>query len=296
MPGFAHFIEGVAACDVARKGRVAAETLDRHGLADVLHDCQHHPQELVVVEGDGPDRRRGCILWPVPIHGDMPKRLGYDPDVQTWRPVWRGPDSTVPVPLRYTGWITDSPPNPTDIERRTRLSGWQILDDHNDQWLVPVARAVDNPRGNLPWEISWDDRDNWQIGVAGRYAGFWRDSARLDDLVRQHGRPDYQGHLVLNEALPDEDIRFALGMVEAALSLNYRVDRHVLAAYQQARPGFFSAAVVSLMANAIVDMVGKHIWDAAKKKTVTPPARGGTNSTPGSPAGTLDTSPAAANC
>lgn len=296
MPGFAHFLPGLSAADVASKRHVQLAVLAGHGLERTLLDCTRHPDDLVVVDTVGPDNLSGVILWPVPPHGGLPKRHGYDPAVQTWRPVRNSGDELDSRPCRYTGWITAEPPHPTDLERRTRLSGWQILDEHQEQWLVPVARSIASPRGSLPWEISWDEYDHWQIGVDGRYADFWRRSAHLDDLIRQHGREEYSGHMVLDEALPDAELQFALRMIEDALQLNYRVDRHVLAAYQQARPGWMTAAVASLMVNAIVDMLGKQLYDAAKKKTVTPPVPGGMSSGLGSPDETPSTAQAEANC
>jgi hypothetical protein len=283
--------------DVVRGGRVSAETILRFGLRDVLEGCTESPAHLVVLAATaGPDGRPGVVVWGVPPHGDLPAALQYSPDVQTWRPVRGDGAADDSPPLRYTGWITADPPRPIDLERPKQLQGWRIVDEYDQGWLVPVARAVDNPRGGLPWGVSWDAQDRPEIGVVGRHARFWERSARLDDMVRERGSEARNGMLILGEGLSEAEDHFVLEMVVEALALNYRVDRSVLAAYDQARPGWMSQVVCSLMANAIVDMAGKRLWEAAKKKTVTRPGRGGVSSTPGEADAIQATGPAGESC
>ena len=293
MFGFLYYLP-LAKDTVVQDGRLAAGVLANAGLSDVLLDVSAVPKECVVAEcRSGPDGKAGCVLIPVPVHRELPGKLGYDPDSQVWRPSGSGP-STLDSGL-FLGWYRDAVPRPADLERTQQIAGWEIRDAYGDTWSIPVARGVNNRRGNFPFAVRWGDEGKPYCGVSGRYQQFWADSARLWDLVAAHAQPAHGGLAIIGEGFTDEDDQFLIDMVHRALQVNYRVDAWALAAYDQVRPGWLTQVTASLIANAVVDMHGKRAWDAAQKKTVTPSDHAGVSSTPGDPAECPSTSPAEAS-
>jgi hypothetical protein len=282
MTAFCYFVPGPVT-QLVRNGRLV-----RSVLPAILEDCRQVPDQVVPVPVDrGPGDVPGVILYPkspVP-DSELPLRLGYFPqsgppgpggeNSQTWRPIAGA------GPVTHIGWETDAPPKPEDLARRQQIDGYMVRDDHNHSWVVPIARAANNPVGNLPRAVTWDADDQPVVGVSTRYADFWRDSARLADLVQLHGTDETEGWAMVWAGMTAEEDQFAVRLVLDALAINYRVDRHVLAAYEQAWPGWLSQACVSIAANAIVDCPTRRAWQAAKKKDDTPPAAAGMSSTPG---------------
>ena len=285
MPGFLYFLPQPKS-DVVRDGRLTLSVLADAGLSDVLLDVSAVPKECVVAEcRTGPDGQAGCVLIPVPGHRELSGKLGYDPESQVWRPAG---------PACHIGWYRDANPRPTDLERGQQIAGWEIRDAYGDTWSIPVARGINNRRGNFPFAVQWTDGKP-VCGVSGRYQQFWADSARLWDLVAAHAQPARGGLAIIGEGFSDEDDQFVIDMVHRALQVNYRVDAWALAAYDQVRPGWLTQVTASLIANAVVDMHGKRAWDDAQKKTVIPSDPAGVSSTPGDPDECPSTAPAAAN-
>jgi hypothetical protein len=289
MPGFFYFLPQPKDRVVA-DGRLLTGALADAGLTDVLADVAAVPKDCVVAEvrtGPGAGGVPGCILTPVPVHRELPGKLGYDADSQVWQKY--GTHGT------YLGYSRDALPRPVDLERTATIPGWEIRDAYSDGWSIPVARSVVNRRGNFPFAIRWAADGKPFCGVSGRYQGFWQDSARLWDLVAQQAQPARGGLAIIGEGLTDDDDQFVIDMVHRALQINYRVGPVELAAYDTFRPGWLTQVTASLMANAIVDMHAKRAWEDAQKKTAIRSAAAGVSSTPGDPDDCPVTAPAAAN-
>lgn len=290
MPGFLYFLARPKA-DLIHDGCLSTAVLQDHGLAGVLADVVAVPKQCVVAEvRSGPGGVAGCLLTPVPVHGDLPRQLAYDADAQVWLPRHTSPASHCSI-----GWHRDAVPRPVDLERSQPIPGWEIRDAYGDTWSIPVARSPANRRGNFPFAVHWDDAWKPYCGVSGRYEQFWQDSARLWDLVAAHAQPAREGLAILGEGFTDEDDAFVLDMVHRALAINYRVAHAELAAYDRVRPGWLTQVTASLIANAIVDMHAKRAWAEAQKKTAIPSAPAGVSSTPGDRVDFPDTTPVAEN-
>lgn len=297
MSGFLYYLnEPKSAIVVDHRGQqqLAEGELRAVRLLDTLSDALEVPKQCVACEvKHGPDGKPGTILYPVPIHGGLPARLGYDRERQRWESVeLRGVRQT---PVYWIGWYQDEPPRPADLERRERIRGWEIQDAYGDAWSIPVARSPHNPRGSFPYAVEYGPDYQPRCGVSGKYRRFWEESARLWDLVAAHAQPSQGGLAVLGEGLSAEDDAFALQIVHLALQVNYRVDLPTLAAYNLVRPGWLTQVTLSLMANAIVDMHARREWEAAQKKTVTPSEPAGWTSTAGEPDATPITNPVEAS-
>jgi hypothetical protein len=287
MAGFLYYVP-LSRAALVRDGRL------QHGLlpgwlSDVLADVHDVPAQCVAAETTrGPDDGPGVVLYPVPPHGELPAALGYFPDRQTWRAVPGGGGVSI-------GWAIEDPPRPTDLERNERLDGWICRDGHGQQWVIPAVRAPHNPRGNLPYAIEFDESDRPICAVAGRHRSLWQDSATLWDWALTRGQPDREGMLILGAGFTAEEDAFLLACAFRGLGVNYRVDRHVIAALASIRSGWLTQVFASLVVNALVDFQAKRAWDEAQKKTGSPSAAGGVSSTPGEPAAGPDTAPPAAS-
>jgi len=286
MAGFLYFLPAIKAA-VVIDGRLSPSLLDRYRLTNVLRDVGKVPNECIIAEvPTGPDDRRGVLLYPVPVHGDLPHPIAYAPNKQHWTAIGDG---------AHIGYYSDAPPRPIDIERRRQIPGWEIRDAYGDGWSIPCARSARNARGNLPFVVRWDDNAAPYCGVAAEHAELWDDSARLWDMVLAGARDEHSGLAMIGDGFDDAEDAFLLDMAHRALAINYRVSPRELRLYDQARPDWMTQVTASLIANAVVDMQGRRQWEDAQKKTVTlsPPA--GVSSTPGATAATPNTNPPAQN-
>jgi hypothetical protein len=237
-------------------GRLNRSTLRAVGLDRVLEDVRTNPDDCLHSECVGPGGERGHLLYPIPISGDLPKKVGYDSVRQSWRPAGSG---------RYwLGYEPDSPPQPADLERKVQVGGIPIKDAHEQVWLVPLLRAVDNPRGRLSVAFSWDAQDNPQIGVDPRYADLWLQSARVWDLIDHHTSTH---GAVFSQAFDAETDAFLLGYTLDCLAINYRVNGAVFRLLDGARPGWLDQSTASWMLNATVDLFKYRAFLEAQKKT-----------------------------
>jgi hypothetical protein len=263
------------------------------GLASVLQDVHDCPAQVVTVETSaGPDGQAGTVLYPVPTHGELPGNLGYFQEAQTWRAC---PDDT---PDYWIGWLTDAPPLPADLERSQLVSGWYCTDPCGQRWIAPIVRSPRNPRGNLPYEVTFE-RVNRQLkpvcSVAGRHRPLWDDTGTLWDWALNRGQPNQEGLLILGEGFTaDEDV-FLIDCACRGLGVNYRLDLEGIGVLAVLQPGWLGKNFVSLIVNALIDYRAKLLWDEAQKKTGIRSDPGGVSSTPGAPAAGPTTAQAAAN-
>lgn len=274
MSGLLYFIPGPKA--FVRDGRLNHQALPP-SIAACLADVHEVPGQCVAVDvTSGPDGQPGTVLYAVPTHGELPAALGYFPDRQTWR---RLADTGA-----FLGWINDSPPAAVDLERRDQVSGYLVTDGHGQKWAIPAIRSPENPRGNLPFEVVFDDSDRPRCTVAGPHRKLWEDSATLWDWALTRGQPDREGLLILGQGFTDTEDQFLLDCAFRGLAVNYRVDRHAIAALSAIQGGWLTQVFLSLVVNALIDMRAKRCWEDAQKKTVIRSAAAGVNSTPGEPA------------
>lgn len=279
MASFLYFLP-YPKSDLVANGAIRSGLLAEAGLGELLADVSAVPKDAIITKCRGPDATPGTLLIPVPGHRELPSKLTYDPDAQTWI---RRTDKT------WLGWDNAAPPRPVDLERKELIPGWTVKDGYDDPWAIPVARSTANRRGNLPFAVHWDADGKPFCGVSARYESLWKDSARLWDMVTAGARPAHGGLAIIGEGFSDEDDAFLLGMVHRALAVNYRVDAPELAAYDRIRPGWLTQVAASLIANAIVDMHAKRAYEEAQKKTATRSEPAGVSSGLGDPAGSPTT-------
>jgi len=286
MAAFLYFVPQPRSA-IVRDGRLQHVALPA-SLTGCLADVHHVPDQVVVTDvAAGPNQQPGVVLYAVPGHGELPQALGYFPERQFWRPI--------PQNDAWIGWITDSPPQPPDLERREQISGYLVNDGHGRKWSVPVVIAEDNPRGNLPFEVAFDDSDRPVCVVGGHHRQLWKDAGTLWEWALTRGQPTREGMLILGQGFTDEEDQFLMECAFRGLAVNYRVDRHAIAALSTAESGWLTQVFLSLLVNAAIDMHAKRAFEEAQKKTVSRSAPAGVNSGPGEPAAGPASDPAAAS-
>ncbi len=315
MSAFWYFLPDVTQTELVVADRLQRPVLARYGLEGVLEDVHVVPDQCVVSEPrNGPRGKTGCLLYPVPVSGEIPAKVGYFPDLQEWRKVngsagaspshptvppsptsrISSPASRPPPPAPYhLGYATESPPRPEELERRELVGGYPVRDQQDREWIVPVLRAVDNPRGRLSAAFAWDENDQPTVGVDPRFADLWERSARVWDLIDNKTEADEGG--VMSQAFGARDDAFLFRYLTDCLAVNYRVNNSVLATLDRITPGWLSAHAASWMLNATVDLFKYKQFLEAQKKTKPPSPPPGVNSGPGTTAADPDTAPAEAN-
>lgn len=126
----------------------------------------HPPTPCAVVAG--PDGQAGLVLAEDRLVG----RVGYYPDNQTWHDFG----------ALWVGVETDRPaPTPESLQRARIIRGHRVRLTDQQQWEIPVARAMlETPTGlspaiALPLQCRIDQDGRWvRDAVVADYADLWR--------------------------------------------------------------------------------------------------------------------------
>jgi len=254
---------------LAPSGRVDRLVLRERGLDLVLADCLGVPDPLIVTAvSRGPGDATGVVLYPKPSSKKVPEHLGYVPAYQTWRP--EGELAPRPgVPLRYVGWITDEPPEPEDLERASRVSGYTVMVGHPGRgWHVPIARARDGRPGTLPAD--------WRFEKGKPVRRIKQQYLQLFELAGK-AHDAFNGSAETRGQIKDEEL--ALLAVEA-LAVNYRLGPEEIDALAYlGRPLLDDDSLLQIML-ALIDKqflaLAAAAFEADDQKKTTPESSSGT--------------------
>ncbi len=286
MTAFYHFLPDVARADLVQDDRLNRELLADCGLDRVLADVHLVPDQAIVADvRRGPGEWDGVTIYPIPADGELPDQLGYHAELQSWRAVGLGQK-------HWIGWLNQSPPAPADLERREIVAGYPVADAYDRQWIVPVLRSPDNPRGRLEPAFTWDENDQPAVGVDARYRDLWERSAQVWDLIEKN--TDLTGGTFAQSFAADDD-QFLFGYLVDCLAVNYRVSNSVLATLDKITPGWLSQAAGASMLNATTDLFAYREYLAAKKKSEFPSVPAGCDSGAGIDVAIRGTVPAEAS-
>jgi len=241
MPGFLYFLPDVTPEQIGR--RLERDLLKRHGLADVLDDCEHVPDDVVVSAGKLNDTH-GSILVPKSPDGTEPRDWKINQALQTW--------------ADRIGWETDQPPTPADLLRKTIHSGARVADRLDQDWRIPIARS---PRGHgtLPAAFVRDDAGVTRA-VDPQYQELWELSGQVRDWIYGQYTPD------------DVDV-WKYDSAATILSTNYRVGPRELNILHQLQRAVITTETIDPILVAFVDWdLPSELLEALEKKTRTPTA------------------------
>ena len=168
MAGFLYYIPGIDKAD--------HDVLYKHGLAYAFSELKGNPTVNRVI--GGPDDGDGVVI---PGIGCTDHR--YKKDAQTWRK-YKG---------IYVGYWNEQKPGPSDLQRADALNGHKVTLGDGNQWIVPVARQINDVDGRitascaLPSRIGWDEDGAWVMGdVVQKYFELWNTAqAFWDQLTEQ---------------------------------------------------------------------------------------------------------------
>lgn len=271
LPGVVH------AEELLDNERLRPELLRARHLDRVLADVAGKDfLGIVYLSGRGPGGLPGTVICAQPVHGRMPRRLGYYPQEQVWEVAGPGMED-----LLWVGIDPTEPPQAEDLARVHQVPGqWVTLGD-GGSWLIPVLRRVDNT-SELPQEVAFDAQRKATFRIRAAYLEEWIASARS---------------LRLFYAVPDEPPLSSMEAAERALAIltiNYRFDwflQNRLQVLDRDRN------VGVLGASVDLPMVSQLMAELATQKKTASAASPATEVTlPGSPDSCPTTDPAEASC
>jgi len=277
MAGFLYFVPRLHKRDLVRENLIDRAKLPDLHLAELFGQANRCPEQTIVhdVRAHGPGDAGGVILFPKSIDPEAaaPSPFGYHADLQTWLPVAGG--------RWWIGWYQDAKPDPLDLLRPQTTGYLAVSDSHGRRWLVPTARAPDNPHGVLPVEYTFDEAGLPSQAVARRYLALWRLSGQAWDWI--HGRADQEWDWLVDAALQ-------------CLATNYRLGRQEIRALHECGLGLLDSATVKSILIALIDQdLPEELAGNLPPETSDPcPAPASSNRSPGPEDSIPDTDPVAA--
>ena len=245
MPGFFYFLSRPAA-ELVADGRLVHQVLEGLGLTPIFSDCQAAPDETMVsAVQTGPTGLPGTVLYPKSVRGDSPLSWTYLPAAQSWRRSESGDF--------WIGWETESPPDPTALERREVLPGYQCFDKLDQVWHVPIARS---PRchSSLASEFRRTAAGIERIPDP-KHRGLWDLSGQIHDWLYDVFTP------------PDQDL-WKYDTAVAVLQTNYRVRSEELNILQElGRPVLTSETIDPILCAVIDNDLPQQLREYLQKKS-----------------------------
>jgi hypothetical protein len=160
-----YFLPGVNAAQLAPDGKLSRSLLESRGIGDVFADVVAANKDCSICDmhGLGPGERSGSILCYQTPGGDLPKRLGYYPDEQTWHQISEG---------LWIGTMNDSPPTESDLRRKKQHGGYSIELANGERFNIPVIRRPDGST-ELPTDMYWDANGAIVEPIKAAYRKYW---------------------------------------------------------------------------------------------------------------------------
>lgn len=162
---------------------------------------------------DGPGSKPGMVF------GASGADVRYKPKRQVWQPYpGKEEEEKEDEEKLFLGMWKDSPPGPEYFERKQQFDGHMVKLTDGNEWLVPVARAVDGTTP-LPRPLK-RGAGGWVPGEQplAQYRDIFGHACRVwDQLASNNGQPKEKKEEIVISL--DEEVDIAA----MALGINYRV-------------------------------------------------------------------------
>lgn len=219
--------------DVVRDGRLLPSLLAESKLDATFSDVTSAGQCAInEIATHGPGGASGVLVTIIPASGEVPKRIGYQPDFQAWQQATKTPGGQD----LWIGLDREHPPTPADLLRSdfrrsqhgvivASHQGFSLTLADGNLWTVPVIRrpAIVAKHGrrtsDLPTDIGWDIEGRFAETLKPQFQPLFDEAAALVGLFYEDdGRPR-DGNF---EISVEDGLRWCLRL----LGVNYRYGPH----------------------------------------------------------------------
>jgi len=223
---FHYFFPGRLSAEVVPGGIAKRAVFDSLNLG-YLADRWKKPNQ-VSYQDARIDSHQGAFLTPT-VKGQPARQIGYDQAKQGWLKTGKV----------WIGWELDELPTPELFVRPSPISGYDIKDDGDRVWMVPIARSPAG-RGQIPNDIMWDESGepvkvrkasfDWLWKLAGEVWDYW------------------------NASSSDADPSWVYKVALQCLQVNYQIGRLELNAFQSMGKSVIDERFATLVTLALIDM------------------------------------------
>lgn len=178
-----------------------------------LDDVKQVPRDGVVSECSGPGGKKGIVLYVKSSAGTTPRDWSFNRVNQQW----------LERNGYWIGWDKANAPSPADLIRSQTAGGYELTDQHDNKWVLPVVRSPSN-RETLPVDYTFTADGELIHKIKKKYEQVWDLAGEAASLLYSVGEVDQQ---YIDERWPEDwVVRSAIQF----LSINYRVGIHEMAA------------------------------------------------------------------
>lgn len=244
MAGFLYYLPG-------HQGPLNLEHLKKSGIGYAFEDNR---LSFGAIEAGGPDGGAGALVCVAGVID--PAMVGVSKDGQTWQ--------KIPGSECYVGIFDSDLPKPEDCVRKKALQGHWVECGDGQEWLAPVARALNEPEEAhkplesfcaLPQTRTIDENGAWvQGGIMPRYAALWDTAV----LVSESAETAQAGEDAIYFDFENETDAALL-----CLAINYRIGKA-----EANLLGLFTDESVGGILGALVDWPVVDTWIKKKKAMV----------------------------
>lgn len=251
--GFLYYLPGIDKAD--------HDVLNAHGLAYAF--AEHKSNPTVNGVPNGPDGKAGAVILGIGC-----KDFRYVKDMQTWRKFF----SHAHKKEVWVGYWNNDKPGPADLLRADAINGHKVRLADDRQWVVPLARALNQSDAGLqfscmlPESIDWKDGQWVTGGVMPRYTKLWDIAQAFWDELRGTN-PD-------NDGAARFEFQNAFDQAMFVLQVNYRISPFEVSLLQ-----LFDQNAASSILQALIDW--PTFMAILQKKTSDQTARDGSTSSAG---------------
>jgi len=202
-----YFFPGIRLESIVKNNRLDLAFLAGRGVAPAFAGIRDVRSQMSVQElrAHGPGNHSGALL--TVVAGDVPLRLGFFPDFQTWHERPAGCEAWVGLDREY-------PPMPANLAHAVLMRGHDVELSDGNFWHVPIVRSPFDRdamgRSSLPRDFSYDQSGRAISTRQSSSDQVWELSAAAWD------------HTMCPAQMPSLNLSLLLELCVSTIGLNYR--------------------------------------------------------------------------